>query len=420
VSDSSFTEYLTFDLLNLHRSSLMTTLGKIALKLLERKGSLQYKSKVINFVYDGIFWALEPLPSVVDWNMQGYKAGQLSGDIIYGLSNLLIATTTDYVAGQNLDSVGKNIVEFVSNLRRHDVKLFLKLALLLLSQIMVLKEGLHVSRTSHLENMPSEVEILADASSAPTVFVYGKVHHLTRAFLFRQIEDDSSLHINISDAVAKTYHHLDPIILLGYFFEGLASFLLARRSMMSRSCSNESSSSMKIMLERGLSVLNRMRCWSEHSSWNWEDKMLLLDAENMYTQGNYDRSISLYDSAIRSAHDHKFIHGEAIASELAGIFYHERGMHCKSYPYFVHSVRSYKEWGAHAVAERVDTFLRDVVVTNAASAAAVATGDTVDVVGQEQLVSTIADSTSVPLAHLFAPASSSEDGKKKRRDTGGK
>jgi hypothetical protein len=156
--------------------------------------------------------------------------------------------------------------------------------------------------------------------------------------------------------------------------------------MMSSSCvdGNETSS----MMERGLSVLKRMQCWSEHSCWNWEDKRLLLEAEHMYTLGEYDQASSLYDSAIRSAHDHKFLHGEAIASELTGIFYHERGLHSESYPYFVHSVTSYKEWGAHAISER-----------------------TVDILRHDQL-STITDSrTRTPLGHLF---SSSQGGKKKR------
>ncbi len=369
---------------------------------------------MINDVYSGIFFLSEPLQSIVDSHLQGYKAGQLSGDLFYGLKNVLLAIVVNYVAGQNLDIVEKKIVEFVSNLQRHGVKLYLRLTLIHLSQIMVLKEGLHVSRTSHLENMPNEVEILADASTPLKIIEYGKLHRLTRAFLFRQM-DDSSLQNYISVAVAKKYLLLDPMILLGYFFEGLASFLLARRSMMNRSCNDELSSSK--LMEHGQSILKRMRCWSEHSSWNWEDKMLLLNAENLFTLGDYEQASFMYDNAIQSAHDHKFIHEEAIASELAGIFYHERGMHCKSYPYFVHSVRSYKEWGAHAVAERVDTFLRDVVVTNAASAAA-ATGDTVDVAGQEQLLSTIADSNSEPLGHLFVSASSSEDGKKKRREIG--
>jgi hypothetical protein len=323
------------------------------------------------------------------------------------LKNVLLAITTGYVAGQNLDVLQKNILDFVRTLQRHGVKLFMKLTMLLLSQIMVLKDGLHMSRTSHLEDEPTEVEILADASSAQKVHVYGKVHRLTRAILFRQMEDGASMQINISHAVAESYHQLDPVILLGYFFEGLASFLFVRRSMMSSSCvdGNETSS----MMERGLSVLKRMQCWSEHSCWNWEDKRLLLEAEHMYTLGEYDQASSLYDSAIRSAHDHKFLHGEAIASELTGIFYHERGLHSESYPYFVHSVTSYKEWGAHAISERVEILLRDAVFTNAATVAN--TGGTVDILRHDQL-STITDSrTRTPLGHLF---SSSQGGKKKR------
>jgi hypothetical protein len=396
----------------LHRLSLML-LGKLALKLLERKGSLQYKCRVICFVCEGIFWATRPFQSVVDSHMQGHKAGQLSGDFVHGSKNVLLAITTDYLAGQDLDVVQKNIIEFVLNLQRHGLKLFVKHAMLFLSQVMVLKGGLYMSHISHLEKVPTEVEILADASTAIKLILYGKVHHLTRAFFFRQIED-LSLHIDISKSVAEHYHQLDLNILMGYFFEGLASFLLARRSMMSSSCTDgNKSSSIKLMMERGQSVLKRMRCWREHSCWNWEDKVLLLDAENCYTHRDYDRASSLYDSAIQSAHDHKFIHGEAISSELAGIFYHERGMHSKSCPYFVHSVHCYKEWGAHAIAERVETFLRDVIVTNAT----MTEDGTVDILRQEQLLNSISDiRTSTPLDHLF---DETQVGKKKRDETMG-
>ena len=340
--------------------------------------------------------------------MQGFKEGQLSGDIIYGMQNLLMAATAGFVAGRSLDAVQKILLEFFSTLQRYGVKLFIKLAMLLLSQIMVLKGGLHMSRISHLENMPNEGEILADASSAPKVFLDGKVYHLTRAFLFRQM-DDESMHINISSAVAENYHQLDSTILMGYFFEGLASFLLARRSMLNRSSIADNESSIKLTA-RGLSVLKRMRCWSEHCCWNWEDKVLLLEAEHMYTLGDYDQASSLYDSAIRSAHDHKFIHGEAIACEVAGMFYHERGMHIKSYPYFVHSVKSYTKWGATAIATRVETFLRNVIRTsNAASAEA--GGDATDIL-DHQLVATLDSTCTSPLVHLFATTS---QGCKKKR-----
>lgn len=86
--------------------------------------------------------------------------------------------------------------------------------------------------------------------------------------------------------------------------------------------------------------------------------MLLLDAESEFTNGEFDRAGSLYDCAIQSAREHKFVHEEAIASELAGAFYHERGLHQKSFSCLVHSVKCYEMWGAFAVARRVQNDIR--------------------------------------------------------------
>lgn len=280
----------------------------------------------------------------------GHKAGQHSGDFVYGFYNQQLAFITSYVAGQSLDDVHGSIVAFISTLRNHGVEIFLRNSVLLLAHITALKEGLNQSEISHMNNIPSEDEILSDAKSGPSVRAFGKLHRLTRAFLFRQVIDDSS-RIDISGLIDNSYHQLNPHFLLGYFFEGLTSFLLARQSIGKASTN---------WIERGLSILTRMRCWNEHSPWNWENKMLLLEAESMYTKGNFDIAESLYDSAIRSAHDHKFIHEEAIASELTGIFYHERGFHQKSYSYLVHSLKSYEMWGAHAVARRVGTFVAGI------------------------------------------------------------
>jgi len=107
-----------------------------------------------------------------------------------------------------------------------------------------------------------------------------------------------------------------------------------------------------------------MQCWSEHSSWNWENKLLLLEAESVHAKGEFDRAGSFYDNAIRSAREHKFVHEEAIASELAGSFYFERGFRQKSHTCLVHSVECYEKWGAHAVARRVETVIREYFGTD--------------------------------------------------------
>ena len=66
--------------------------------------------------------------------------------------------------------------------------------------------------------------------------------------------------------------------------------------------------------------------------------------------GNYDAAEPLYASSIRSAHEHKFIHEEAIASELAGDFFFKQGRHSEAYALYMHSIKCFMEWGALAVA----------------------------------------------------------------------
>jgi hypothetical protein len=56
----------------------------------------------------------------------------------------------------------------------------------------------------------------------------------------------------------------------------------------------------------------------------------------------------LYDAAILSSKTHKFVNEEALANELAGHFYLERGKRNRSVHYFSQALEKYKEWGAVA------------------------------------------------------------------------
>ena len=140
------------------------------------------------------------------------------------------------------------------------------------------------------------------------------------------------------------------VFVLGLFFEGLASFLLARQT-------TRDSEQRARWIEKGENVLTKMKYWSEHSPWNWESKMLLIEAEKMNTMGNFDQGSRFYERALRSAREHKFINDEAIASELSGTFFCERGLSVAAEALLLHSVHCYKTWGALAVARRVETYI---------------------------------------------------------------
>ena len=315
----------------------------------EKKESSAIKSSVISLVRNSILWASEPLQSSANAHLLGQKCGQQSGDLLYANLNWYMSIITSYVAGQSIVTVQENCQDFISKMQRPQ---FTPRggAILLHSQCLVLKEGVAVLDAEAVDNIPTERDFLISAEFGKhkvLVLTY-KIHQLVRAFLFRQLDDFLLDTVNIWDTMSEEKHHLRPLPLLGIFFEGLVCFQLARQS-------NDDERSKWI--KKGEMVLEKIQILSQHSSWNWENKMLLLEAEKMHTLGGFDSAASFYERSIRSAREHKFIHEEAIASELAGLFFLERGLREKSLHLFLHSIWSYKTWGALAVAKRVETFI---------------------------------------------------------------
>ena len=318
------------------------------MKLVENKKSLVHKSAVISGVYLASLWACEPQQATLEAHEIGRKVGEQTGDYLYMACNWHMSTLTAYHAGQNLDHVQRSMEDYIMTMQSRNGRVFIGGSILLIYQARVLKDGLCALDAKSSNNIPTEKEAV-ELFSSPLFLTNYKIHCLVRAYLFRRLDDVKSLDIvDVSDDIERNKHHLRGFFLFGIFFEGLASFLLARQTARDSERSR--------WIEKGEKVLTKMKYWSEHSSWNWEDKMVLLQAEKLYTMGNFDQEASLlYEKAIRLAHDHKFMNCEAIASELAGVFFCERGLSGEAL--MLHSVQCYKTWGALAVARRVETFI---------------------------------------------------------------
>jgi tetratricopeptide (TPR) repeat protein len=100
-----------------------------------------------------------------------------------------------------------------------------------------------------------------------------------------------------------------------------------------------------------------MKGWVAHSEWNFKNKELLLEAEYHYSMKNFSMAAICYEASIEAARKHKFIPEEAIANELAGLFFLEEGNREKSLSYFEQSTACYRTWGASAIARRVEGFI---------------------------------------------------------------
>jgi len=319
-------------------------LGRLALKLLQKETSSVYKATVIMQVHCYILWAAEPLQSIIEAHQFGRKAGQQLGDWLYGAYNWHMAITTSLFAGQALNFVRDDARGFISTISRQ--KGYVDNVILMYWQTVALSEGLHaLEEGKNDEEFLCESDVLLNGKrkSNPTFVILSKVLMLIRKYLLRKLDDDA-LDINISFCIDEINEKLRPPTLLGIFFEGLACFKLARQSIGNKRAA---------LLQQGESVLARMKIFNNHSTWNFENKMLLLEAERMYALGNFDQTDSLYQQSILSAHKHKFIHEEAIASDLLGEFLYERRLLEQSKSLFLHSIQCFEKWGAFSVAGRV-------------------------------------------------------------------
>lgn len=90
----------------------------------------------------------------------------------------------------------------------------------------------------------------------------------------------------------------------------------------------------------------QLQIWAEHCPANFENRAALVGAELARIHGRTLEAEELYELAIRSAHDNKFIHNEAVANEVAAQFYESRSYAKIARAYRWAAQECYLHWGA--------------------------------------------------------------------------
>jgi len=208
-----------------------------------------------------------------------------------------------------------------------------------------LRKGLHmIEPGARVDNMPTEAEFMANKGAYACLT--SKIYKLVRALLFGKLSNNVLNEMKISESIVESKIVLIAVLAMGIFFEGVSCFLYSRQS--------DDVEEKTKLIERGRLALAKARSLAKHSFWNWQNKVLLLEAMEMHAMGNLNEAGPFYISSIQSARSHKFIHEEAIASEMAGEYLFELGRHSEAYALYKHSIKCYDEWGANAVSSRVE------------------------------------------------------------------
>mmetsp|Transcript_35430 Transcript_35430/g.62194 ORF Transcript_35430/g.62194 Transcript_35430/m.62194 type:complete len:228 (-) Transcript_35430:148-831(-) len=128
-------------------------------------------------------------------------------------------------------------------------------------------------------------------------------------------------------------------------FEGVAYLNLARDTKQAK---------WKILGEKAVTWMSQLESMSK---WNFENKSKLLQAELHYLEGDLESAEAFYKASIKSAHEHKFIHEEALACELYGIFCIENHVADEGTKQLHIALDKYKQWGAMKKADQLQLFI---------------------------------------------------------------
>ncbi|MCU7922835.1 MAG: diguanylate cyclase [Candidatus Thiodiazotropha sp. (ex Dulcina madagascariensis)] len=92
----------------------------------------------------------------------------------------------------------------------------------------------------------------------------------------------------------------------------------------------------------------QLKQWADSAPMNYAHKYLLVEAENWRVLGKSDKAETCYDQAATLAAENGYTHDEALANELAGRYYLEKGRLKIARLYLRDALYAYSRWGAEA------------------------------------------------------------------------
>ncbi|OQW93420.1 MAG: hypothetical protein BWK79_11235, partial [Beggiatoa sp. IS2] len=128
-----------------------------------------------------------------------------------------------------------------------------------------------------------------------------------------------------------------PVVPVFYFYDSLARLAVYN---------DYQDSQQRRFLKKVAANQKKMYRWAQHAPMNYLHRFYLVEAEWKRVLGQIDQAIEYYDQAIALAAQHEYIQEEALANELAGRFWLNKGKKDFAQLYLQKAFYNYSLWGA--------------------------------------------------------------------------
>jgi len=268
--------------------------------------------------------------------MNLYQRCMALGEIEIGLYSLSFSLNLSYYGGEKLSLILKSMEELIELMVKH-IKEGSQIALL--NKMLV--EDLTGNPAGDFPDfggvIRDEDSLLIHADARKNLLLMEAIH--VKRFNSAFWMGDYTKANKCSEAILALPRVLKIQLVFHTFYTGLIAFEMHRDG------------GGKEQLAKGKDVLDKMKIWSKCSTSNFDNKLLLLEAECHASMCDIKAAKVAFEASGRSARDHGLIHEQGLACELYGKFLTSIVEADEALRWFKCAHTCYIQWGAAAKAE---------------------------------------------------------------------
>ena len=315
--------------------------GILSLNLSQKFKDLAQQSKACNILAAFLLPWREPIRKCEKINDAGYSAGLESGQlqfIGYIVYNRILSM---FHSSKNLNDLNKEfsiylpVLERIKHYYASDITVGCQLAILNWIDPGATDCSLEIEETEYIETCRKR-------DSFPAICIY---QILNAQFLYilghYQLALDSLLSAKeLIEFIASHFTVAEYV-----YYHSLTLLML---------CKDAAIDEKGKFLEQVNENQERFKEWSDNCPDNFQHKFYLVEAEIARNRQEKSTAIDMYDRAIAIAKENGFIQDEALANELAAIFYLNWSKEKIAATYMQHAYYCYARWGAKAKVEDLE------------------------------------------------------------------
>ncbi|MEJ2407017.1 MAG: diguanylate cyclase [Candidatus Thiodiazotropha sp.] len=325
--------------------------GRLSINLLRQLNAQSFKAKIYLNVYLFVHHWKHPLKETLQPLLQAYRSGLDQGDLLFAALSAHVYCHHTFFSGRYLTETADEFSAYHSAIARLDQK-----AVLYWTEIFQ-------QTVFNLMGRNDDPMILSGAAfnEAENAYLFKEENDQTVCFLYYfnklilcyLFEDYAQALVNAQRA-EEYLHSVMGIIHVPHtrVYASLTRLALA---------SDAEGEQRKALLAKVDSHAEQLKKWSVSAPMNYAHKYLLVEAEIKRVRKEWQKAESSYDQAIALAADNGYIHDEALANELAGRYYFDKGRSKIARLYLRDALYAYGRWGCEAkvqaLQKRYDKFL---------------------------------------------------------------